>query len=71
MLADEYVLIHKSNFSASSSESVRRENYVHQKGAADSYAKSEQGMRERQAEGRTCNYCRGSGHWKSECPVLK
>ncbi|KAK0131746.1 hypothetical protein N1851_033464 [Merluccius polli] len=71
VLADEYVLIHKSNFNALGSDNVRRESYGHQKGASDYYAKSEHGMRERQAEGRTCNYCKGSGHWKSECPVLK
>ena len=71
VLADEYVLIHKSNFNALGSDNVCRESYGHQKDASDYYAKSEHGMRERQAEGRTCNYCKGSGHWKSECPVLK
>ena len=68
VLADEYVLIHKSNFNALSSDNVRRESYGHQKGASDSYAKSEHGMRERQAEGRICNYCHERGHWKNDCP---
>lgn len=71
VLADEYVLIHRNNFSASGSVKLRRDSYAPQKGASDSFAKSDHGKRDRQAVGETCNYCKGSGHWKSECPVLK
>ena len=70
VLADEYVLIHRGNFSASDSEKVRRESFYQNDGSRP-YFRGDPGMRDRLAVVGTCNYCKGNGHWKSDCPHLK
>lgn len=54
-LADDYILTHKSSF-----EFRKRDEMFEDKIDRTSRNSS-----------LICNYCRGKGHWKNECPVLK
>lgn len=55
-LADDYVLTHKSNY------------FDFRKNGDSFDVKIDRVPRNSVS---TCNYCRGKGHWKCECPVLK
>lgn len=54
-LADDYILTHKSSF-----EFRKRDEMFEDK--VDRIPSNSSLI---------CNYCRGKGHWKNECPVLK
>ncbi|XP_039531236.1 uncharacterized protein LOC120481582 [Pimephales promelas] len=54
-LADDYILTHKSSFEFRKRDDSFEDRLDHM--PRDSSL--------------ICNYCRGKGHWKNECPVLK
>ncbi len=54
-LADDYVLTHKSSFEFRKSDELFEDKID----------------RTPRNSSLICNYCRGKGHWKNECPVLK
>ena len=79
VLADEYVLTHKSIFvePRTWSEWGRSERFGprsprYSGSRAEFYStRVEPDSRGKTDFGQECHYCQGSGHWKNECPVLR
>jgi hypothetical protein len=79
VLADEYVLTHKSVFvePRTWSEWGRSERFEprskrYSGSRAEFYStRVEPDSRGKTDFGQECHYCHGSGHWKNECPVLR
>uniref|UniRef100_A0A674APU8 SCAN box domain-containing protein n=1 Tax=Salmo trutta TaxID=8032 RepID=A0A674APU8_SALTR len=79
VLADEYVLTHKSVFvePRTWSEWGRSERFEprsqrYSGSRAEFYStRVEPDSRGKTDFGQECHYCQGSGHWKNECPVLR
>ena len=79
VLADEYVLTHKSVFAEprirkewgrSDRFGLRSPRYFGSR--AEFHSTSvEPDSRGKADFGQECHYCQGSGHWKNDCPVLR
>lgn len=74
VLADEYILTHKSKFGEDSvdvqnSGSVRtgKSFQLHGESSSSRFDRSWK----KGDPSKTCNYCQRKGHWKNDCPVLK
>ncbi len=74
VLADEYVLTHKS-FDMNAEGRRKNDTYTRQgrsKTVGEAVPqKSGFGGRGGPGSSNTCRYCQARGHWKNECPVLK
>ena len=72
VLADEYVLIHKNNFSSQGTDKVYRDTFSHvAPGSGFHRHKVDHEVTPRKQDNSmgVCHYCKGNGHWKRECPV--
>ena len=68
VLADEYVLLHRNSYSSTEKRFSRATGGSESQGhKADQVGTP--GMSENLAN--LCNYCKGNGHWKNECPVRR
>ena len=75
VLADEYVLTHRSFCDTTGAAGHRNDTYsrpvkIKTANEADRQ-KFTQGGWSSVVNSDTCRYCQARGHWKEECPVLK
>lgn len=75
VLADEYVLTHRSVFGTNGEVRRRNDTYLRQgktKTVSEAVPpKSNYSGRSVVASSNTCRYCQATGHWKKKCTVLK
>ena len=79
VLADEYVLLHRHNYSGNYSGNDKRFSRV--KGGSEFHGNKVDNKGDNKVDNKAtpgahdksevCHYCKAEGHWKKECPVLK